>query len=75
MNPTGAALFVVTRAAVVVGWLIDVGEEHTSSAVGGELVVGAGERVVFGAGDSRGVLTFGIGDVPDIIGQRPLDVA
>jgi hypothetical protein len=31
-------------------------------------VVGAGDRIVFGAGDPRGVLAFGIGDLPGVIG-------
>ncbi len=56
-------------------WSVGVGEGHVSSAVGGELVVGAGDRIVFGAGDARRVLAFGIGDLPSIIGQRPRDVA
>lgn len=59
-----------TRAAVLVG----VGDEHTAPAVGGELVLSACDGIVFRADDPRGVLAFGIGDLPGIVGQRPRDV-
>lgn len=74
LKPTGAPVLALRVRPVVAGWLVGVGEKYASSAVGGELVVGAGDRIVFGAGDPRSVLAFGIGDLPGIIGQRPRDV-
>lgn len=62
------------RVPRVIAVLAGVCDEHTSPAVGDELAVGAGDGILLGADDSRGVLAFRIGDLPGIVGQRPRDV-
>ena len=62
------------RVPRVTAALVGVGDEHTAPAVGGELVLSVGDGILLSADDPRGVLAFGIGDLPGIVGQRPRDV-
>lgn len=56
------------------GRSVSVRDEHATAAAGGELAVRSGHRLALAAADPRGLLAFGIGDLPGLVAQRPRNV-